>query len=196
MQIAFVKMSGPTTRPDHAQPPGGSSTTRKHPMTHWTQICWQPNASVVIQSRRDQLVAARQSPVADRTPYIVELARGKRVLDVGVVDHVATAWKNPDWLHRQICDAASYCLGVDIMKTGIEHLREAGFNVQRCDITREVPDGGPFDVVICGEVIEHVGNPQGLFEMAGRALAPGGRLVLTTPNPYYLGRTLRHLFGR
>ena len=165
-------------------------------MTHWTQTCSQPNATEVIQSRRDQLIAARQPPVSDRTPYIIELVRGKRVLDVGVVDHVTVASNKPDWLHRRICEAASYCLGIDILKTGIQHLRDAGFNVACCDITREVPEGGPYDVVVCGEVIEHVGNPQGLFENTGRALAPGGRLVLTSPNPYYLGRTLRHLFGR
>ena len=51
-------------------------------------------------------------------------------------------------------------------------------------------------MVICGEVIEHLGNPQGLFDSAARVLSPGGRLVLTTPNPYYFGRTIRHLFGR
>ena len=162
----------------------------------WTDTCWQPNAPVVLEARRSELAAAHRPPCEDRADYLVELARGRRVLDVGVVDHVATAWKRPDWLHGRIARAASYILGIDVMDTGTRLLREAGYNVLRCDFTREVPDERPFDLVVCGEVIEHLGHPQGLFDSAARVLAPGGRLAITTPNPYYFGRTLRHLFGR
>lgn len=165
-------------------------------MSRWSEICSQPNAPAVLEARRRELVAARRPPCADRAAYLVELARGKRVLDVGVVDHVATALKNPHWLHGKIVRAASYTLGVDVLSSGVAALREAGYNVRQCDITKDVPEGGPFDVVICGEVIEHLGHPQALFASAAQLLSPGGRLVLTTPNPYYLGRTLRHLARR
>lgn len=165
-------------------------------MKRWSEICPQPNAPAVLEFRRRELSAARRPPCADRAAFLVELARGKRVLDVGVVDHVASAWKSPDWLHGKISRAASYSLGIDVLHRGTLVLREAGFNVRQCDFTKEVPDDGPFDVVICGEVIEHLGDPASLFASASRVLSPGGRLVLTTPNPYYLGRTLRHLLGR
>jgi 2-polyprenyl-6-hydroxyphenyl methylase/3-demethylubiquinone-9 3-methyltransferase len=38
-----------------------------------------------------------------------------------------------------------------------------------------------FDVVLAGEVIEHLFLPRQLFSRAEEALAPGGRLVLSTP---------------
>ena len=41
-----------------------------------------------------------------------------------------------------------------------------------------------FDTVVAGEIIEHVGRPQDLVSEAGRVLARGGTLVITTPNPF------------
>ena len=43
---------------------------------------------------------------------------------------------------------------------------------------------GPFDVVVAGEIIEHLPAPQQLFASARELLRPGGKLVITTPNPY------------
>jgi SAM-dependent methyltransferase len=37
--------------------------------------------------------------------------------------------------------------------------------------------------VICGELIEHVERPYDLMRSIRRVLEPGGRLVLSTPNP-------------
>lgn len=38
-----------------------------------------------------------------------------------------------------------------------------------------------FDVVFCGETIEHLDDPAVLFADAYRALKPGGKLIITTP---------------
>ncbi len=46
------------------------------------------------------------------------------------------------------------------------------------------PDGF-FDTVIAGDVIEHVTNPLAMLCEANRVLVPGGRLIVSTPNPYY-----------
>ncbi len=46
-----------------------------------------------------------------------------------------------------------------------------------------VPDKvGTFDLVIACEVIEHVAHPGDLLRQLKRFLAPGGRILLTTPN--------------
>jgi 2-polyprenyl-3-methyl-5-hydroxy-6-metoxy-1,4-benzoquinol methylase len=41
---------------------------------------------------------------------------------------------------------------------------------------------GPFDAVICSEVIEHLENPRSVFRNIATVLKPRGKLLLTMPN--------------
>jgi SAM-dependent methyltransferase len=41
-----------------------------------------------------------------------------------------------------------------------------------------------FDVIIVGEVIEHLSNIQGLIDSSYASLKEGGKLIITTPNAY------------
>lgn len=41
---------------------------------------------------------------------------------------------------------------------------------------------GPYDLVTCLEVLEHVAEPRGFVSGLARILAPGGLLILSTPN--------------
>ncbi|HEY0371436.1 MAG TPA: methyltransferase domain-containing protein [Thermoanaerobaculia bacterium] len=51
------------------------------------------------------------------------------------------------------------------------------------DLTRPLPyDEASFDVVILSEVVEHLPTWITVLHEAGRVLAPGGHLVLSTPN--------------
>ncbi len=49
---------------------------------------------------------------------------------------------------------------------------------------------GTFDLVIACEVIEHVGHPGDLLGRLATLLAPGGRLLVTTPNGAHFRNTL------
>ena len=42
----------------------------------------------------------------------------------------------------------------------------------------------PFDVIVAGELIEHVESMGMLFDTAAGLLAPEGELIITTPNPW------------
>lgn len=42
-----------------------------------------------------------------------------------------------------------------------------------------------FDTIIAGELIEHLDHPVGFLTACYQTLNPGGRLVLSTPNPYH-----------
>ena len=149
----------------------------------WTDLTSDPNCKAARDLRRRAILDAWREPVENRMEYLSRLVAGKRVLDVGVVGHVAELHAESNWMHGAIAKSAKSCLGVDILPEEVAKLKARGFNVMLRDITAE-PLDETFEVIVCGEVIEHLGSPAGLFKAAFKMLAPGGRLVLTTPNPY------------
>jgi SAM-dependent methyltransferase len=59
-----------------------------------------------------------------------------------------------------------------------------------CPIDADLPPlliaSGPYDFILCTEVLEHVADWPRAFENLARLLAPGGKLVLTAPHFYSL----------
>jgi SAM-dependent methyltransferase len=57
-------------------------------------------------------------------------------------------------------------------------------------IDADLPPGlvasGPYDFILCTEVVEHIADWPRAFENLARLLAPGGKLVLTAPHFYFL----------
>ncbi|MGH2850053.1 MAG: methyltransferase domain-containing protein [Solirubrobacteraceae bacterium] len=62
-------------------------------------------------------------------------------------------------------------------------------------IPDEVSDEGPFDVVLAGDVLEHVRDPGRVLEQGRELLAPGGRLVVSVPNFGHWYVRLRTVLG-
>lgn len=91
---------------------------------------------------------------------------------------------SPKWKHRLIKDNAARCVGVDIIEDLVEALVEKGFDVVCQDATSDAYLGQTFDVVHIGDVIEHAPDPTRLLAFASRHLAPGGEIIVRTPNPH------------
>ena len=161
----------------------------------WTDISTDPNSAEARAFRRGTLLAAWRGPVEDRIAYLSELVKGRRVLDIGVVDHAIGRREESRWLHGAISKCAGSCLGVDVLPEPVAALKARGFNVLLRDITSD-PLDETFETIVCGEVIEHLGNPEGLFRAAAKMLAKGGRLVLTTPNPYFRDQVSCYFRGK
>lgn len=151
----------------------------------WTTVSDDPNHRDAKAAVRTWLTTAQRIHTdTDLLGHIEHLVRGKRVLDIGVVSHSARYFDLPDWRHGRIHKAASYCVGIDILEPLVNELNARGFNVRCMDATSEADLGERFDVVFIGDVIEHVDNAVLLLKFAARHLAPGGRLYVTTPNPF------------
>jgi trans-aconitate methyltransferase len=61
----------------------------------------------------------------------------------------------------------------------------------------EYPELEPHDVVVCCEVVEHLHVPaERVLRFLATGLAPGGHLIVQTPNATALPKRLRMLFGR
>jgi SAM-dependent methyltransferase len=161
-------------------------------MKRWQEYSKDPNDPALRALRQAEIAKARApATIAERVAYLCALAAGKSVLDIGVVEHTRGAAESPAWLHGHIRRHAAQCLGVDVLETEVAGLRERGYNVICADVTRE-PLPQRFELIIAGEVIEHVDAPGSFMRNCAAMLEPGGRLVLTTPNPFYANVMLKN----
>ena len=121
----------------------------------------------------------------DIQSYLESQVRGLDVLDVGCADHDVDNRPSSDrWMHERLSRAARSILGTDILEQECAKLRALGYNVIAEDACT-MKLGKTFDVVVAGEIIEHVENPGQLVRNLAAHLRPGGKLILTTPHIHY-----------
>lgn len=86
----------------------------------------------------------------------------------------------------------------DINPANVEFARSIGFEGYVIDANNGMKDqkSESYDGAVMLEVIEHVTQAELLLTETHRILKPGGFLVLSTPNPYFLWRRLAVLFGK
>jgi SAM-dependent methyltransferase len=108
-----------------------------------------------------------------RLSKIIQLAEQLKptdLLDVGCGD---------GYLLTQLASRIdAHLYGVDVYE-----LETASWTYKMADITVGLPfSDGMFDLVVLGEVIEHVPDPDYLLDEIWRTLKPGGKVIVTTPN--------------
>jgi 2-polyprenyl-3-methyl-5-hydroxy-6-metoxy-1,4-benzoquinol methylase len=107
---------------------------------------------------------------------------GPAVLDVGC----ASRYGKPDWGHGLLAEVVPELVGIDINETTVREMRAQGFDAHLAD-AQDFQLDRRFDTVFAGELIEHLDDFHGFLQSVRRHLRPGGRLVLTTPNAFYVG---------
>lgn len=132
---------------------------------------------------------SRKFDLVQRVDFIKKACAGKRVLHLGCTNYPYTkeSLENNSLLHFEIEKVAREVYGFDFDQKGIDILRESGVkNLFRADLEHlaDVPLEETFDVIIAGEMIEHLSNP-GLF-VSGiqRFMNPETELIITTINSY------------
>ena len=131
--------------------------------------------------------------VLQRKNVIKKYIKNKDVLDLGVVNHEFEKEKKNTLFHDFIVNNSKSCIGVDIDKIEVEKMKEAGYNVICMDVEK-LNLNKKFDVVVGGEIIEHLNNPGLFLESVKKVLKPNGYLILTTPNSFQIGFFIRILF--
>jgi SAM-dependent methyltransferase len=87
-------------------------------------------------------------------------------------------------------------VGTDIAETTASVLAELGLHGVCADAAQGLPfPDASFDTVLCGEVIEHVIDTDGMLREIHRILKPSGKLILTTPNLAYVPNRVLLLLG-
>ena len=131
--------------------------------------------------------------------YLSSFAKSShlRILDVGFVEHSVSRTTSPEWFHRKLRETSSFeVYGVDLLSKAVQEIQSKyGYpNCYCADATNadsDPIDGGQFDVIHAGDIIEHLSDMKGFFGFLRNNLRKGGGVVLTTPNPHSIFRILR-----
>ena len=123
--------------------------------------------------------------------WIGKYAKGRKVLDLGCVCHELDV-SNPPWLHGYLCSLSDDVLGLDVLPEAVEEMNRRGYRAVCADV--ETMDlGERFDVIVAGDLMEHLANHGKFLERVVAHLAPEGMFLVTTPNAMTLLRYLRVL---
>lgn len=117
---------------------------------------------------------------------------GSRVLELGC----ATGYLSRYLKEERGCRV----VGVELDEAAAERARAHCERVVVGDLDQlvlsDVLDEGAFDVILAGDVLEHLKSPGQVLAAARRVLAPGGRVVATIPNVAHGDLRLALLAGR
>lgn len=127
--------------------------------------------------------------LVQRADFILEQCSGKKVLHLGCTNFPYTedAIKKEMLLHFELEKVAADLYGLDFDQEGIDILNAHGSgNIFRADLENlgDLTINETFDVIVAGEMIEHLNNP-GLF-LSGikRFMHTESKLIITTVNAY------------
>lgn len=153
----------------------------------------------MLSSLSDYLRRLPNGKPTSRERFLLDAARDKHIVHIGFTDHpfLKERLGNGTWLHADLAKVTRRLVGLDIDREGVAWARGHGFEAHAVDATDADAIAAlnleRADLVIAGEVIEHVDAP-GPFLRAMHQLAD--RLIVTTPNAYQPLNVLAAGLGR
>lgn len=115
---------------------------------------------------------------------------GKKILDVGCYDGRDTV---------TFIQKGNEVYGIEVLEEPALKAREKGVSVEVFDIDKCETwpyEDSFFDIVIAGDIVEHVIDVDRFMQNAHRVLKPEGHLYISTPNLGSIGRRLLLLLGK
>lgn len=140
--------------------------------------------------------------LVDRTRFVTSYVAGRSVVDLGFVDQARMVSKQTlgTWLHASVAGAAGRAVGIDSDPGGVELARKLGYDayVADCEDRQALAELGlqPADVVVAGEIIEHLDQPGRFLEAVKVLVNDRGSLLITTPNAGSMTNFLSGLMRR
>jgi len=159
---------------------------------------WDPDGSQAMLHKLNPVRLAYIRDRADQHWSLDETSRrplaGKSALDVG-----CGAGLLAEPLARLGAAVTAIDAAPELIAVAREHAGRQGLDIDyRAEPVEQV--GGQFDLVTSLEVIEHVADPGAFLHALAKRLAPGGLLILSTPNATAWSKlltiTLAEGFGR
>ena len=120
-----------------------------------------------------------------------------KILDLGFLGSKTYMYSH---LHRFILKYALDITGVDIDKYRIQKIRlkyaDALDRRYICDdVTKLNNVTGKYDIIIAGELIEHLSDPGAFLDLLKTKLSDNGIIIITTPNILSFRHIIRHIIN-
>ena len=149
---------------------------------------WDPNGSEAMLHKLNPVRLAYIRDMIDQhwqcDEHSLRPLEGKTALDVG-----CGAGLLAEPLTRLGAAVTALDAAPELIAVAREHAAAQGLAIDYRHAAVEELDGR-FDLVTSMEVIEHVADPQSFLKSLTRRLAPGGLLILSTPNRTALSKLL------
>lgn len=127
--------------------------------------------------------------LVERVEFLKDICAGKKVFHLGCTNYPFTdkMIETGIHLHLQLGKIASELYGLDYDQKGIDEFAARGIkNLYQGDLEKleEVELDETFDVIVAGEIIEHLNNPGLFLNGIKRFMNANTKLVITTINAY------------
>jgi len=125
--------------------------------------------------------------VVIRDDEVLRISSSKKILHIGCADFPYTLMQGDNLLHKKLSEVTDInnLWGLDISEKGCKLLREMGFNnIFTGNIEKFSSEfkSQSFDIILAGEVIEHVANPGSFLASLASIMTTKTELLLTTVN--------------
>jgi len=142
-----------------------------------------------------------------RWSFILNRCRGRRVLHLGCIGETDTspeeklnAYAAGRVLHPHLAAVCRELVGIDIDVAAVE-LRRSRLgerSILRADAEdlKSVGLDGTFDIILCGDILEHLSCPGRALEGVRCFMGPTSELIVSVPNSFALLANLRFTMGR
>jgi len=157
-------------------------------------------------SNHYEFYSIRNFGVQSRLEILKAVCSQKRVIHLGAADHqglIATKIAAGIWLHGVITNAAKECMGVDINAEVVAYVSEnhnvanmISGNIFDENIVNSFRSSGPWDVMLLGEILEHIPNPvQFLADIREKYSGIISEVIITVPNALRISNFFNSLRG-
>lgn len=149
----------------------------------------------------------RSSGYCSRWRFILDRCKGRSVLHLGFVGETdgslekkLQAFGDGQILHTHLARVASEVVGLDRDERAVQTIQskfgESGLIVGDVEHLDQLPLHGSFDVILFGDLIEHLSSPGCALEGIRRFMDPNSELIVSTPNAFGLLANIRFTLGR
>lgn len=136
-------------------------------------------------------VLPKKIDIANRDDFVLSYCKSKKILHLGAVDSEFLEAKinRGTLFHLKLMSDPQIksVIGIDIDQKGIEILRKYNINnVIHGNLERlnEVSLDEKFDIIMAGEIIEHLSNPGMFLQGTKKFFHESTEMIITTPNPF------------